>query len=121
MALNFSTLVYLPNFDLFARPIVVTPAIGSAYSDMRGILDTDQLDVIGVDGQSIITDQKTFIDVRDDEFINAGHTIPEQGDVVSIPAVDDLSDMGDWEVVSSSNNGGGEVTIIIRKLVVPAP
>jgi hypothetical protein len=121
MALNFSTLVYLPNFDLFARPITVAPMIGSAYSDMRGIFDTDSLDVIGIDGQSIITDQKTFIDIRVSEFTSAGHSIPEQGDIINIPAVDDLDAEGNWEVVSSSDNGGGEVTIIIRKLVTPAP
>jgi hypothetical protein len=121
VALNFSTLVYLPNFDIFARPITVTPQGGPAYSDMRGILDTDSLDVIGIDGQSVITDQKTFIDIRAAEFSSAGHPIPDQGDVIGIPAVDDLDDEGDWEVVSSQSNGGGEVTLNIRKLVTPAP
>jgi hypothetical protein len=121
VALNFSTLVYLPNFDLFARPITVTPQGGSAYSDMRGILDTESTDVIGLDGQSVIADQKTFIDIRAAEFSSAGHPIPEQADVISIPAVDDLDDEGDWEVVSSAHNGGGEVTLVIRKLVTPAP
>jgi hypothetical protein len=121
MALNFSTLVYLPAFDVFARPITVTPILGVAYSDMRGILDSDSLDVIGTDGTRIITDQKTFIDIRAAEFNAAGHPIPEQGDIIDIPAVDDLDDEGEWEVVSSSNNGGGEVTLVIRKLVIPAP
>ncbi len=121
MALNFSTLVYLPNFDLFARPITVTPLLGAVYSDMRGIFDTDALDVIGVDGQSVITDQKTFIDIRAAEFKSAGHSIPVQGDIISIPADADIDDEGDWEVTSSADNGGGETTLFIRKLVTPAP
>lgn len=121
MALNFSTLVYLPAFDVFARPITVTPKNGAAYSDMRGILDSESLDLIGIDGVSVITDQKTFIDIRAYEFNSAGHSIPEQEDIIAIPAVDDLDDEGVWEVVASAHNGGGEVTLTIRKLVTPAP
>ena len=94
---------------------------GDYVFTIRGIFDSDALDVIGIDGQSVITDQKTFIDIRAAEFTSAGHSIPEQGDIISIPAVDDLDDEGDWEVISSTNNGGGEVTIVIRKLVTPAP
>ena len=114
-------MVYLPVFDIFARPITVTPQSGSAYSDMRGILDTDSLDIVGIDGQSVISDQKTFIDIRAAEFNSAGHPLPDQGDVIGIPAVDDLDDEGDWEVMSSQSNGGGEVTLNIRKLATPAP
>jgi hypothetical protein len=121
MALNFSPLVYLPNFDVFSRPITVTPKLGVPYSDMRGILDTDSFDVMGIDGQSVITDQKTFIDIRTAEFNAAGHPIPVQGDVITIPAVDDLDDEGDWEVMSTADNGGGETTVNIRKRVIPAP
>jgi hypothetical protein len=121
MAVNFSDTVYLPVFDMFARPITVTPAGGTAYSDMRGIFDTDGTDIMGIDGESVITDQKPILDIRSREFTDAGHAIPQQGDVINIPAVDDLEDEGDWEVVSSQSNGGGETTLSIRKYGPPVP
>jgi hypothetical protein len=71
MALDFSTLVYLPNYDTFARPITVTPVASQpgvpAYT-ARGIYDTRPVDVAGMDG-SITSDQQTILDVRDAEFL----------------------------------------------------
>ena len=131
MALNFSTLVYLPAFDIFARPITVTPkpSIGGPfftqppYSDMRGIFDYDSFDVVGLDGASIISDQKALLYLRAAEFKAAGHPIPDQGDIITIPIVDDLDDeaVADWEVMASAYNGGGELEVTIRKRVIPAP
>lgn len=120
MAVNFSTLVYLPNFDLFARPITVTPLAsqpGLPAYDARGIYDTRPIDVQAEDG-SIISDQQTILDVRDEEF----SAVPEQLDKIHIPADPDAGrDLGDFEVTDTEANGGGETTLVIRKIVAAKP
>jgi hypothetical protein len=121
MAVNFSTLVYLPNFDMFARPITVTPLASQpgmpAYTN-RGIYDTRPVDVAGMDG-SIISDQQTILDVRDEEFA----VVPEQLDRINIPPDADAGNIGvgDYEVVDCESNGGGETTLIIRKIMAAKP
>jgi hypothetical protein len=120
MAVNFSTLVYLPNFDMFARPITVTPLASQpglpAYT-ARGIYDTRPIDVQGEDG-SIISDQQTILDILEDEF----SVIPEQLDQIHIPAdVDAGRDLGDFEVINTETNGGGETTLVIRKIMASRP
>ena len=120
MAVNFSDLVYLPNFDMFARPIVVTPLAsqpGVPSFSNRGIYDTRPIDVQAEDG-SIVSDQQTILDVRDEEF----GTVPTQLDRINIPADPDAGPaLGDFEVVLTEANGGGETTLVIRKLVTSRP
>lgn len=119
MALNFSTLVYLPNFDVFARDIVVTPLAsqpgGAAYG-ARGIYDTRSLDVLAMDG-SIFSDQQTILDVRETEF----DVLPAQGDLIDIPPDGAIPEAGMFEVVDANTNGGGETTLVIRKVVPAKP
>jgi hypothetical protein len=120
MAVDFSTLVYLPNFDMFARPITVTPLASQpglpAYT-ARGIYDTRPIDVQAEDG-SIISDQQTILDILEVEFA----VIPEQLDRIHIPADPAAGrDLGDFEVTNSETNGGGETTLVIRKVVVARP
>jgi len=123
MALNFSTLVLLPNFDMFARPIIVNP-IGSQpgqppYTDraddpglpVRGIFNTVSLDVMGLDGM-ITSDQRTELDVREVEFA----VVPSQLDIITIPADNDIPAEGDWEVKDSSRDGEGCTTLVIRRV-----
>jgi hypothetical protein len=120
MAVNFSTLVYLPNFDMFARPITVTPLAsqpGLPGYTARGIYDTRPIDVQAEDG-SIISDQQTILDVLEAEFA----VIPDQLDQIHIPADPDAGrDLGDFEVTNVETNGGGETTLVIRKLVTARP
>lgn len=120
MAVNFSTLVYLPNYDIFARRIIVTPLAsqpGLPVYDARGIYDTRPIDVQAEDG-SIISDQQTIIDVRDEEF----SVVPDQLDRIHVPADPDAGpDLGDFEVTHTESNGGGETTLVIRKVVVARP
>ena len=120
MAVNFSTLVYLPNFDMFARPVTITPLASQpgmpAYST-RGIYDTRPIDVQAEDG-SIVSDQQTILDIRDDEF----SVVPDQLDRIHIPADPEAGrDLGDFEVVNTESNGGGETTLVIRKVVASRP
>jgi hypothetical protein len=120
MAVNFSTLVYLPNYDMFARPVTITPLAsqpGSPAYTARGIYDTRPVDVAAEDG-SIISDQQTILDVRDAEFVK----VPEQLDCIAIPFdVDGGPDLGEFEVVDTESNGGGETTLVIRKIMTSKP
>jgi len=124
MSVNFSTLVYLPNFDVWARPIVVNPVASqpgsppySARADdpglpCRGVFDSSAIDVMGLDGM-ITSDQQTVLDVREVEF----SVVPAQGDVVTIPADNDVPDEGDWEVIDTDRDGEGCTTLKLRRVV----
>jgi len=115
MAINFSELVYLPNFDLFARPVSILPLAsqpGMPQYNARAIYDTDDINVMMEDG-SIMSDQKTFIDIREDEF----SILPEQLDRVFIPADANAGrELGWFEITDASTNGGGETTLTIRAI-----
>jgi hypothetical protein len=121
MAVDFSTLVYLPNFDMFARPITVVPLASQpgvpAYT-ARGIYDTRPIDVQAEDG-SIVSDQQTILDVRDVEF----SWVPEQLDQIAIPydSASNSPDLGTFEVTNVESNGGGETTLVIRKVMTSRP
>ena len=120
MAIDFSTLVYLPNMDTFARGIMVTPLAsqpGFPSYEARGIFDTRPVDVQGMDG-SIISDQQSILDVRDVEFT----VVPEQLDRIYIPADANAgAALGDWEVTDTESNGGGLTTLVIRKIITAKP
>jgi hypothetical protein len=114
MAIDHSTLVYLPAYDAFARPVTFT---GSAQpSGARGIYDTVPIDVAAEDG-SIFSDQRTVLDIREAEFT----VLPKQGDTVDIPAVGSIVAAGSFMVVESDSNGGGEMTLTLRRLVTAKP
>jgi len=124
MALNFSTLVYLPTFDLYARPITVNP-VGSQPgqppysirtddpgSPSRGIYNTIASDVIGEDGM-IFTDHRTELDVRDVEY----SVVPDQFDIITIGPDGELPDLGDWEVKASHHDAEGCTTLTLMRVV----
>ena len=116
MDVNFSNDVYLPNFEMWARPINVMPLIGTAYS-ARGIYHSDYLQFAG-DGGSIISDQQTTLDIRDAEF----GALPGQGDQISIPqSPSGMPALGTFEVINIWNNGGGETTLQLRKVLPQQP
>jgi len=120
MALDFSTLVYLPNMDTFARGITVTPLASQpgvpSYS-ARGIFDTRPIDVQAEDG-SIVSDNQTIVDVRDAEFT----VVPAQLDRINIPADANAGDaLGDFEITDTEGNGGGLTTLVLRKVMKARP
>jgi len=120
VAVNFSTLVYLPNYDTFARAVTITPLASQpgmpAYT-ARGIYDTRPIDVQALDG-SIISDQQTILDIREAEF----SVLPQQLDRVFIGSDADAGPaLGDFEVVDADSNGGGETTLVLRKIVTAKP
>lgn len=120
MPVNFSTLVYLPNYELFARPVIITPLAsqpGLPSYPARGIYDTRAIDVQAEDG-SIISDAQTILDVRDVEFA----VLPDQLDRIQIPADAQAGpDLGEYEVTSVAGNGGGETTLVLRKVLSARP
>jgi hypothetical protein len=124
MAVNFSTEVYAPNFNYWSRPITVTPlasAPGAPAYSARGIYDTNERMIVGLDGSSIVSDQQTELDLLEADFIGSGIALPIQGDQIDIPDDGGVPAEGLFEVVDSSNNGGGETTLIIRKFGPAAP
>ena len=119
MGLDFSTLVYLPNYDTFARPITVTPLASQpgapAYAN-RGIYDTRPVDVQAHG--------------RLDRLRSADHprrarrrvlVVPDQLDRIYIGPDAEAGatgdEIGEYEVVDTESNGGGETTLVIRKIV----
>jgi len=114
MPVNMSTLVYLPCQELFGRPVTFTSKLGNSYSGAnRGIYDSRTLNVVLEDG-SILTDQDTILDIRTSEF----PTLPVQGDLINIPyeSFSGLPALGDFEITNVWHNGGGEITLQLRKL-----
>jgi hypothetical protein len=115
MAVNMSTMVYQRCQDLFGRPVTFTSTLGNSYSgSARGIYDTEELNVLLEDG-SIMSDQKTILDIRAAEF----GSLPVQGDIVDIPydSFSELPDLGSFVVLDTDDNGGGEITLTLRKLL----
>jgi hypothetical protein len=119
MPVNFSDQLYLPNFDTFARVVIVTPVAsqpGQGAYPARGIFDTAPIDVVAIDG-SIVSEQRTILDLREVEFA----VLPLQGDQFAIPADGGLPDAGAWEAIDAVRNGGGEATFTLRKLMTAKP
>lgn len=122
MAVDFSASLLTPNYDQWARPIAVTPiasAPAAAAYQARGIFDTEALDLLSED--VVISDQKTILDISEEEFLSAGHALPQQGDLINIAAHATLRALGDFQVVSTSSDGGGETTLELHKWEASAP
>lgn len=119
MAMNFGTQVYNPNFNVWARPVTFTPSISQpahpAYTG-RGIYGTEPIDILA-EGTSSFADTRTILDIIEQEFA----VLPMQGDTLLIDAIADLPAIGSFEVIETSSNGGGEMTLDLRRLMVTKP
>lgn len=119
MGVSYSTMILLPNYEFFARAVTFTPVAsqpgGPAYV-ARGIY-TSGVQTIDDEGMQITTDQQVILDVRETEF----SVVPIQGDLVAIGPDGDNPDLGSFEVVDAWNNGGGETTLVLRKIVPAYP
>jgi hypothetical protein len=114
MGVDFATWVYSPCFDTFARSLTFYPIVsqpGVAGFVARGIFDTNETDVVAMDG-SILTNARTELDIFQPEW----GVYPRQGDVVDIPWEDDV-DGGVFTVadVHGFGNAGGELTLILSR------
>jgi len=114
MSVNFPFWVYSPCFDLFARTVTYYPVVsqpGSPGFVARGIYDTNEIDVVAMDG-SIFSDARTELDVFMPEWL----TLPLQGDVVDIQPENDV-DGGLFLVADALGHGnaGGELTLVLKR------
>lgn len=117
MPIDYASAVYSPAFDVMARKIVVTPLVSQpsmpAYNS-RGVYTTQAEDLMAEEN-AVFSDQQTIVDIIAKEF----EVLPLQGDRIFIPADGGVPEAGLFEVMDSDDNGGGEITILLRK-VVPA-
>jgi hypothetical protein len=119
VGVNYSLMIYAPNFTQFARPVIfypVTSSPGVASFNTRGIFHDGRLDVVLEDG-SLYVNQETSLDILETDFANAGMPLPQQFDRVVIPQ-DGPGGMiaeGEFEVTTVTRNGGGETNLILRK------
>jgi hypothetical protein len=114
MAVDFSTVVYLPGYDLFARSITIYPVQSQPLSSpyfARGILDTRGTAIQTDAGMVVMSDQETILDIRENEFC----IVPVQGDLIDIPSEGNIPEAGRYEITDAAWNGGGEITLTIRK------
>jgi hypothetical protein len=119
MGMNFSTMIYAPNFAQWARPITFNPVAsqpGQAAFAARGIWHQDRIDVVMMDG-SMFVDQQDSMDILEAEF----PILPQQFDRIVIPADNDIPAEGEYEVVSATRNGGGETNLVLRKWLPALP
>ena len=124
MAVDFSTVLYLHTQDMFGRTIIVTPTHsnpGAPAYTIRGIWTTRPIDIMTEVGMAMASDQQTIIDIRDNEFWDAGHVLPIQGDLVEVPAEGNIPYAGIYEITDTDANGGGETTLTVRKWETAAP
>jgi hypothetical protein len=121
MAIDFSVTNYLPAMDTFARsvtfyPVVSQPGGPQSYYG-RGILDTRGTTIQTDAGMVVMSDQETILDIREREF----GVPPVQGDLLDIPAENNIPAAGMYEITDAAWNGGGEITLTIRAYSGPAP
>jgi hypothetical protein len=118
MAIDFSVLVYLPNFDVWARSITVTPSGGGTSYQARGIFHTGPSTIMS-EGVvvAVISDQQTTLDIRAREFA----AIPRQGDLIDIPQEGQIEAEGLFKVTDAFNCDGGEWTLVMQRVVLTAP
>lgn len=120
MAVNFSTDLYLIGYNVFARPITVTPVASQpgqpAYAN-RGIFDSKETDILAENG-SIVSDSVTILDIRMEEF----PVLPMQHDIIDIPYHAGTPG-GTFEVLDLAGigNAGGEITLTLREIRSPLP
>jgi hypothetical protein len=120
VAINFSNTLYFKAWDVFARPITVTPTVSQpgapAYTN-RAYYDEKETDVLGEDG-SVFSDRKVYIDIRIEEFT----VLPMQGDGIDVP-YHEGSPGGTYVVadLGGAGNAGGIISITLKEVVTNKP
>ena len=116
MAVNLDLLLQRPIFEFWAVPVTFMPIVSQpgvpSYAG-RGILNTYPIDIVGMDN-SIFSDQRTILDIRDSEF----PIPPLQKDHLVIPADCNGVPRGEYEILDSDSDGGGQTMLTIRKVEV---
>lgn len=120
MGIDYSTMIYLPNFDYWARQIQITPLASQPLNATpywnRGKYDAEPIEVIAESGL-LVRDHRLVVYVREIEYA----VVPVQKDQIYIPADGGMPAVGTFEVTDAYTNGGGETTLVVRKLKTAAP
>ena len=119
MAINYSQQVYAPTYNTFSRPATFTPTQSAPATPAfigRGIFSTQPLDVLAEDN-SIFSDAVTILDILESEYT----ILPAQGDFVFIPSDNGMPELGNYEIIDHKTNGGGETTLVLRRVVTSKP
>jgi hypothetical protein len=119
MPIDYASVIYSSAQDTFGRKIVVTPLVSQPNASVynaRGIYTTEEDDVLTEEG-AIFSDQRTIVDIIAKEFT----VQPLQGDHVFIPADGGVPEAGLFEIIDTDDNGGGETTLSLRKVVTSKP
>jgi len=82
----------------------------------RGIFSTQPLDILAEDN-SVFSDMMTILDVLEAEYT----ILPAQGDEVFLPADSGMPELGNFEIIDQKANGGGETTLVLRRIVISKP
>ena len=113
MAVNLDVLLQTSIFDFWAVPATFTPLASQpgqgAYAG-RGILNTYNADIAAIGG-SILSDQRTILDIRESEFA----ILPQQNDHVTIPVDCNGVPKGEYQIIDAVSDGGGQTMLTIRK------
>jgi hypothetical protein len=117
---NLTDSVYLPNWNVWARPVTVTPLKsqpGAPAYGGRGYFDTKETDVMTEDG-GILSDARSYLDILFIEF----PIPPMQGDLIDIPFHQGVEG-GSFEVLDLAGvgNAGGMINITLKRIVTPKP
>jgi hypothetical protein len=121
MAVDFSKVVLDANYEFWSRPVTVTPVAsqpGAPSYGARGIYSSGAI-AIPAEGGMVISDQQTILDIMEVDF----PVLPRQFDQITIPTdpASGLPPLGDFEVVDVNSDGGGETTLVLRKLGAAVP
>ena len=83
MGVDHSTMMYLPNYNFWARPVTFYPVKsqpGVPSYNARGIFGTVDIDIVAMDG-SDVSEQRTILDILEREFA----VLPVQQNRLYIP------------------------------------
>lgn len=119
MAVNFSTAIYLPTYAVFARPVTFTPKVSQPLAIAylaRGIYTSQPVDIL-TESPAIFSDALTILDIIEAEFT----ILPVQGDEVFIPSSAGIPEAGNFVIIDTDANGGGETTLTLRRIVTSKP
>ena len=115
MGHNWSQEVYALTQAEFGREIWITPLAsqpGAPAYQGRGIYNRNRNNILLEDG-SMMIDQEVIVDILAEDY----SVIPLQDDEVTIPAdpFGMQSAPGDFTITSTWDNGGGEISLHLRK------
>ena len=112
--INWSSDLYLIEQETFSRPVSFISTAG--YNGPgRGIYNSD-LETVTLEDGSTIDDQHTILDILAADY----PILPAQNDMVTIPAepISGLEALGNFQIVTVWHNGGGEVSLRLRRIQI---